>query len=179
MNSYKNHFYSTKKETSGDFNPGPISHLQSLVWLPSTSPPPLSVANLFIYRTRRIKNTIQKLRLYKFILVTYSHPHLRNFRLTIPHFYIHICCGEFHVHTSIFSKLPISKNGTRPIFPIYQSEERYKFSLPPGLYVETCTSFYVFSGPRWLTDRIRYWTPTRSHHRSSTSRHRMLPPPHH
>jgi hypothetical protein len=28
----------------------------------------------------------------------------------------------------------------------------YEFSQPPGSYVETCTSFYVFSGPRWLTE---------------------------
>ena len=25
----------------------------------------------------------------------------------------------------------------------------YEFSLPFGLYVETCTSFYKFSGPTW------------------------------
>ncbi len=47
---------------------------------------------------------------------------------------------------------------------------RYEFSQPPRSYVETCTSFYVFSGPRWLTNRIGYWSPTRSHHRLTTSR---------
>jgi len=35
----------------------------------------------------------------------------------------------------------------------------YKFSLPPGLYVETCTSFYVLPGPRWLTSWVGNWTP--------------------
>ena len=53
-----------------DFNPGPISHLQSSQCLPSTTPPPQSVAILFIYGT--IKKTIQKTRLYKFIRVPYS-----------------------------------------------------------------------------------------------------------
>ena len=49
------------------------------------------------------------------------------------------------------------------------TNNRYEFSQPPGSYVETCTSFYILSGPRWLTNRIRYWTSTRSHHHSSTS----------
>ncbi len=35
----------------------------------------------------------------------------------------------------------------------------YEFSQPPGSYVETCTSFYLFSGPRWLTSWVGYWTP--------------------
>jgi len=78
MNSYKNYFYGTKKETGGDFNPEPLLRLQSLLWLPSTTPPPPSVAILFIYRTRRIEKNIQKLRLYNFILVTYSHPQNDN-----------------------------------------------------------------------------------------------------
>jgi hypothetical protein len=32
----------------------------------------------------------------------------------------------------------------------------YEFSLPFGSYVETCTSFYVFSGPKWLSSRVEY-----------------------
>ncbi len=35
-------------------------------------------------------------------------------------------------------------------------QKNYEFSQPPGSYVETCTSFYIFSGPRWLADRIGY-----------------------
>ncbi len=46
----------------------------------------------------------------------------------------------------------------------------YEFSQPPGLNLETCTSFYVLSGPRWRTGRVGNWTPAQSHHRSSTSR---------
>ena len=38
---------------------------------------------------------------------------------------------------------------------------RYGVSLLDGLYVETCTSFFVLSGPRWLTDRIGNWNPAR------------------
>ena len=30
----------------------------------------------------------------------------------------------------------------------------YEFSLPFGLYVETCTSFYTFSGPKWPSSRV-------------------------
>ena len=45
----------------------------------------------------------------------------------------------------------------------------YEFSQPPESYVETCTSFYVFPGPKWLTGRVEYWTPARSHHRSTAS----------
>ena len=52
-----------------DFNQGPISRLQSSQCLPSTAPPPPSVAILFIYRT--IKKSIRKMRLYKFIHVAY------------------------------------------------------------------------------------------------------------
>ena len=55
------------------FYPGPIWSLQS-------SPPPPSVAILFIYCRIKKKNTIQKLRLYKFIHLAYSHPlFLRGF----------------------------------------------------------------------------------------------------
>ena len=36
----------------GDFNRGPILCLQSLLCLPSITPPPPTVAILFIYRTR-------------------------------------------------------------------------------------------------------------------------------
>ncbi len=54
----------------------------------------------------------------------------------------------------------------------------YKFSQPPESYIETCTSFYVFSGLRWLTGWVGYWTPTQSHHHSSAS-HRPTPPPRH
>jgi hypothetical protein len=46
--------------------------------LPSTTPPPPSVAIFFIYRRIRKKNTIRKLRLYKFIRVAYSHPLLSS-----------------------------------------------------------------------------------------------------
>jgi hypothetical protein len=52
----------------------------------------------------------------------------------------------------------------------------YKFSQPPEYYVETCTSFYVFSGLRWLTRWVGYWTPTKPHHYLSTY-HRPTPPP--
>ena len=61
-----------KLDPGWDFNPGPISRLQSSLCLPATTPPPLSVAILFIYRT--IKKTIRKMRLYKFIRVAYSQP---------------------------------------------------------------------------------------------------------
>ena len=46
---------------------------------------------------------------------------------------------------------------------------RYEFSQPPESYVATDTSFYVISGLRWLTSRVEYWTPARSHHRSTAS----------
>ena len=42
--------------------------------LPSTTPPPPSVAILYIYRRIGNKNTIRKMRLYKFIRIAYSHP---------------------------------------------------------------------------------------------------------
>jgi hypothetical protein len=31
---------------------------------------------------------------------------------------------------------------------------QYEFSLPFGLYVETCTSLYAFSGPKWPSSRV-------------------------
>jgi hypothetical protein len=36
----------------------------------------------------------------------------------------------------------------------------HEFSLPFGSYVETCTSFYQFSGPTWLAGWIGYCAPT-------------------
>ncbi len=54
----------------------------------------------------------------------------------------------------------------------------YESSQPPESYVETCTSLYVFSGLRWLTGWVCYWTPTKPHHRLSTS-HCPTPPPRH
>jgi hypothetical protein len=54
----------------------------------------------------------------------------------------------------------------------------YKFRQPPEYYVETCTCFYVFSGLRWLTRWVGYWTPTKPHHNSSTY-HCLTPPPWH
>jgi hypothetical protein len=61
---------------------------------------------------------------------------------------------------------------TTPILP-------YEFSLPFGSYVKTCTSFYVFSGPKWPRSRVGYWTPIEIPHRSSASHRWMPPPPHH
>ena len=55
----------------------------------------------------------------------------------------------------------------------------YEFSLPFGSYVETCTSFYVFSGPKWPSSRVGYWTPTLPPSCSSASHRRTPPPPHH
>ena len=55
----------------------------------------------------------------------------------------------------------------------------YEFSHPTESNIETCTSFYVFSGLRWLTGRVGYWTPTQPHHRSSASCHWMPLPRHH
>jgi hypothetical protein len=52
----------------------------------------------------------------------------------------------------------------------------YKFSLPLGSYIETCTSFYVFSGPRWLVGWIGYWTPIKLPYCSSASHHWMPRP---
>ncbi len=54
----------------------------------------------------------------------------------------------------------------------------YEFSQPPEYYIETCTSFYVCSGLRWLTRWVGYWTPTKPHHYSSAY-HRLTPPPWH
>ncbi len=52
-------------------------------------------------------------------------------------------------------------------------------SLPLGSYVETCSSFYVFSGPRWLVGWIGYWTPIKLPCRLSGF-HCWTPlPPHH
>jgi hypothetical protein len=34
-----------------------------------------------------------------------------------------------------------------------ESGKGYEFSLPFGSYVETCNSFYVFSGPKWPSSR--------------------------
>jgi hypothetical protein len=31
-----------------------------------------------------------------------------------------------------------------------------EISLPFGSYIETCTSFYVFSGPKWPSSRVEY-----------------------
>jgi hypothetical protein len=45
----------------------------------------------------------------------------------------------------------------------------YEFCLPLGSYVDTCTSFYVFSGPRWLVGWIGYWTPIELPHCLSVS----------
>jgi hypothetical protein len=55
---------------------------------------------------------------------------------------------------------------------------KYKFSQFPQSYVETCTSFYVFSGLRWLTGWVGYSTPTQSPRYLSAS-HRPTPPPRH
>ena len=52
-----------------------------------------------------------------------------------------------------------------------------KFILPFEPYVETCTSFYVFSGLKWLDGRVGYWTPSHLHCRSSASHH--WSPPYH
>jgi hypothetical protein len=38
--------------------------------------------------------------------------------------------------------------------PLGSKQRRYEFSLPFGLYVETCTSFYAFSGPKWSSSRV-------------------------
>ncbi len=51
----------------------------------------------------------------------------------------------------------------------YQKFHVYEFSQPTESYVETCTSFYMFSGLRLLTGWVGYWTPTQPHHRSSAS----------
>jgi hypothetical protein len=65
----------SKKIASGwDFNPGPISALE-IVALCHPPPRPLRQWQFFLYRRIRKKNTIRKLRLYKFIRVAYSHPH--------------------------------------------------------------------------------------------------------
>ncbi len=56
--------------------------------------------------------------------------------------------------------------------------EVYKFSLPFGSYIETCTSFYVFSRPTWLADWIGYWTPIKLPRCLSAS-HCWTPPPLH
>jgi hypothetical protein len=37
--------------------------------------------------------------------------------------------------------------------------------LPFEPNVETCTSFYVFSGLKWLVNRVGYWTPNHLYHR--------------
>jgi hypothetical protein len=55
----------------------------------------------------------------------------------------------------------------------------HKFSLPLGSYVETCTSFYIFSGLRWLVGWIGYWTPIKLPHCLSASHCWTPPPPHH
>jgi hypothetical protein len=54
----------------------------------------------------------------------------------------------------------------------------YEFSQPTGSNVETCTSFYVFSGFRWLTCWVGYWTPTQPHHHLSAF-YRWMPTPWH
>ncbi len=57
--------------------------------------------------------------------------------------------------------------------------QNYEFSQPPRSYVETCTSFYVFSGLRWLIGWVGYWTPTQPHHRLSAFYHPTPSPRHH
>ena len=82
----------------------------------------------------------------------------------------------YGISIPILAKLPVSKRyPTLEIIllrPLRRGipEFSYEFSQPPEYYIETCTSFYVFPGPRWLTGWVGYWTPTRSHHRSTTSR---------
>jgi hypothetical protein len=67
-----------------------------------------------------------------------------------------------------------------PEFPtLAATDPQYEFSPPFGSYVETCTSFYVFSGPKKLSSWVCYWTPTQLHHRLSTSHCWMPLPPHH
>ncbi len=58
-----------------------------------------------------------------------------------------------------------------------QNHVQYNFSQPPESYVETCTSFYVISGIRWLTCCVGYWTPTQSHRHLSASCCWTPPPP--
>jgi len=67
------------------FQPGTNIALAIFAVSANTTPPPPSVAILFIYRTIRNKNTIRKMRLYKFIRVTYKTVffqawHLRSWR---------------------------------------------------------------------------------------------------
>ncbi len=45
---------------------------------------------------------------------------------------------KFHLLLVLFSELLLK----------YRMSFVYKFSLPFGSYIETCTSFYIFSGPR-------------------------------
>ncbi len=62
---------------------------------------------------------------------------------------------------------------------LHCSQTIYKFSQPPGSYVQTCTSFYIFSGPNRLSGWVGYWTPTQLHHHLPPSHHPMPPPRHH
>ncbi len=64
-------------------------------------------------------------------------------------------------------------------FGIGTQYHKYEFSQPPGSCVETYTSFYVFSEPKWLTIWVGYWTPTKTHHCSSASHHPTPPPQNH
>jgi hypothetical protein len=74
---------------------------------------------------------------------------------------------EPHHHHHGFSQLKTS---------ILSTMQYYKFIQPFGSYVETCTSFYIFSGPKKLSGWVCYWTPTQPHHRWSTS-HCWTPSP--
>jgi hypothetical protein len=83
---------------------------------------------------------------------THTHPHLTTNRTTF-------LCSSFFLHHHSLNLTII-----------------YEFKLPFGSYVETCTSFYVFSGPKQLSSWVGYWTPTQLHHHLSASHHPTPPP---
>ncbi len=98
------------------------------------------------------------LRPSKFLSVWHS-------KLTPAHLNVHLIDFEANLfkHWVKLCTETMRHVGGRPFYwiglwsliePDLGSYVSYKFSQPPGSYVETCTSFYVFSGPRWLTSLV-------------------------
>jgi hypothetical protein len=88
--------------------------------------------------------------------------------------------GETHTHSLEFLARKVRENNISTKNPFGHHKflrlKYYKFKLPVGSYRETCTSFYVFLGPKKLSGWVGYWTLTQLHHFLSAS-HRPTPPP--
>ena len=115
-NSYNSIIIVKTNETGVGVLPEIILRRLKSLRSPSTSPPPPWVAILYIYHRKEKSHTIRKLRLYKFIRPTYSHPlcgwwlivstKLYIWAISYCHFWD--CISVFFVHLSTDSFIPVA-----------------------------------------------------------------------